>query len=156
VETLYRSDITTWLSVDANPHRARVVIVADGLILGGYEASTGPRQAGRILQYLQHELKPLVRPKLVGRLYDRWPSQLHTALVLQYGPVTWINPNLLTSTLYEVERWRRLCNSYRGLFFAVCAEEATKRELSPFFDNFDLLTTWKNAVLHDLNANYTI
>lgn len=74
---------------------------------------------------------------------------------MEYGPVTWINPTLLSATLIEVERWRRMFNTYRALFFAICAEEGANRELSPFFDQFDLLCAWKHAVQQDLSARFT-
>ena len=147
--------VTTWLAVDANPHRIRLVVVAQGLILGSLEAATGPRQALRTIQFIRTTVSVDANLKLVGRYYDRWPPQLHTALVQEFGPVTWINPTLLNATLIEVERWRRMFNTYRALFFAICAEEGAHRELSPIFDQLDLLCAWKNAVLQDLTARFS-
>jgi hypothetical protein len=141
--------------VDANPHQIRLVVVVNGLILGAFEAATGPPQATRTIQFIRKTVPIDAKPKLVGRFYDRWPAQLHAALVLEFGPVTWINPTLLHTTLPEIERWGRMFKSYRALFFAVCAEAGASRELSPFFDQFELLSGWKDAVLLDLNANYS-
>jgi hypothetical protein len=148
--------VTTWLAVDANPHHIRLIVVTEGHILGSFEAATGPRQATRTIQFIRKTIPLDTNPKLVGRYYDRWPPQLHTALVQEFGPVTWINPTLLNATLVEVERWRRLFKTYRALFFAICAEEGANRELSPLFDQFDLLCAWKNAVLKDLTANFSL
>jgi hypothetical protein len=146
--------VTTWLAVDSNPHRSRVVVVVDGLILGAFEATTGPRQATRTIHFIRNTVPADASLKLVGRFYDRWPPQFHSALVTEFGPVTWINPTLLNVTLCDVEQWQRMFQTYRALFYAICAEEATKRTLSPILDQFDLLCAWKNAVLLDLNANF--
>jgi hypothetical protein len=150
------SHVTTWLAVDANPHHIRLVVVTDGLILGSFEAATGPRQATRTIHFIRNTIPLDTTPKLVGRYYDRWPQQFLTALVMEYGPVTWINPTLLNATLIEVERWSRIFKTYRALFFAICAEEGGRRELSPIFDQFDLLCAWKNTVLQDLTANFSL
>lgn len=147
--------VTTWIAVDASPGSIRVVVVANSRVLGSFEASAGPRQAVRTLNFVRNTIPVDVNARLAGRFYDRWPPQLHSALVMEFGPVTWINPNLLTTTLPDVDHWRRLFRSYRALFFAMCAQEGAVRELSPFFDRFDLLCAWKNAVLDDLNENNT-
>lgn len=149
------ANVTTWIAVDANPHRVRAVLVAKSRILGSFQASTGPRQAARTLNFLRATIPADANVRLAGRLYDRWPSQLHAALVMEFGPVTWINPTLLTTTLPDVNRWGALFKTYRALFFAICAEQGAERELSPFCDRFDVLCAWKNAVLDDLNVNYT-
>jgi len=151
-----RASVPIWIAVDSNPQQIRVAVVHDGHILGSFEAATGPRQATRTIQFIRNTLPLDAQAKLVGRFYDRWSLPLAAALEMEFGAVTWINPNLLNATLPEVERWHRLFKTYRASFFAICAEEGARSELSPFFDQFDLLCAWKNAVLADLNANFSL
>jgi hypothetical protein len=138
-----------WVAVDANPHYTRLVVVSDSRILGAFEAAPGPRHIQRCIDFIRKTAPTARHVRLAGRFYDPWPQLLRTALILEFGPVTWINPNILNGALPGVDRWRRMFNTYRALFFAICAEDAGKRPYS-VFDHFDLLHAWKNAVVYHL------
>jgi hypothetical protein len=148
-----RGPINIWIAVDASPYQIHLVLVSDGFVLGAFEATTGPRQAARVIHYIRNTVPPGAQLKLVGRYYDRWPQSLSSQLVMEFGPVTWINPTLLRGTLPEVARLHKLFKTYRALFYAICAQEGATRPLSPFFDRFDLLHAWKIAVFNDLQAH---
>ena len=139
--------MTTYLAVEVNPYRVRLAIVADRVIWDTFEAKHG--KIGPLLAFVRRNLPPSSPIRLTGRRYDRWPPELLTALVQEFGPVAWINPTLLNSTLPDVERWRSRVKFYRALFLAICAERHDSMGLS-ILDRFELLHDWSNAALDDL------
>jgi hypothetical protein len=139
-----------YLAVDANPYRIRMAFVADRVLLSTFEAK--PTQTGRLLTFARSNRPAETLVGLTGRRYDRWPPALLTALVMEFGPVAWVNPNILNSILPHVDRWRSLVHYHRALFLAMCAERHDNQGLS-IFDQFDLLYDWQNAALDDLSRD---
>ena len=140
-----------YLAVDANPYDIRLTAAtSDGLMLDQLEVK--PHQMVRALNFVRSQRRRFPGIVLTGARTDRWPPGLLPALVLEFGPITWVSEPLLKKTLPELRRCTRLLRFFRSTFLAICAAEGQSRQ--PRIDH--VLAHWKQSLLHELMLDFDV